>query len=114
MSSLEKKEKEITECQKGILTIKQHATDLQLFLSLKQIEEDVYNKDKFLQSLVEDEKQYSLSYNINTSIHKFISDIRSFGEVRVESKCCDKVLIKKKAKQAQMMVPIVQSRSIEK
>ncbi|CAG2231477.1 unnamed protein product [Mytilus edulis] len=90
MASLEKKEKEIGECQNSLLNIKKHATDLQMFLSIKQIEED-----------------------INTSIQNIISDIKSFGEVRIESNPCDIVLIKKKARQAQLMIPIVPTKSIE-
>ncbi|CAC5416833.1 unnamed protein product [Mytilus coruscus] len=115
LSSLEKKEKEIADCQRNIMNIKQHGTDLQIFLSMQQIEEDVHSKDKFLQSLVEGEnlKQQSLSYKKNTSLHNIMSDFVSFGEVHTEAKSCDIVLIKKKVKQAQMMVPTVQSRSIE-
>ncbi|CAG2199762.1 unnamed protein product [Mytilus edulis] len=111
MSSLEKKEKEIGECQNSLLNIKKHATDLQMFLSIKQIEEDVYSKE--LQALVEGKEQHTLSYQINTSIQNIISDIRSFGEVRIESNPCDIVLIKKKARQAQLMIPIVPTKSIE-
>ncbi|XP_052065729.1 uncharacterized protein LOC127705450 isoform X1 [Mytilus californianus] len=115
LSTLEKKEKEIAECQRNIMNMKQHATDLQVFLSMKQIEEDVYSKNKFLQLLEEGRsfKQTSLSYKINNSIQNIMSDIKCFGEVRIEAKSCDIVLIRKKAKQAQMMVPTVQSRSIE-
>ncbi|XP_071123422.1 uncharacterized protein [Mytilus edulis] len=112
LSSLEKKEKEIEEYQRNIVNIKQHATDLQVFLSMKKIEEDVNSKNKFLKSLVEGKNfnQISLSYEINTSIKKILSDIRSFGEVRIETKSGEIVLIRKKVKQAQTMVPTVQSR----
>ncbi|XP_071121526.1 uncharacterized protein [Mytilus edulis] len=113
MALLEKKEKEIGECQNSLLNIKKHATDLQMFLSIKQIEEDVYSKEKKLQALVEGKEQHTLSYQINTSIQNIISDIKSFGEVRIESNPCDIVLIKKKARQAQLMIPIVPTKSIE-
>ncbi|XP_052065914.1 uncharacterized protein LOC127705624 [Mytilus californianus] len=113
LSSLEKKEKEIADCQRNIMNIKKHATDLQMFLSMKQIEIDVYSNNTFLQSLVEGEGQHSLSYKINTSIQNIMADIISFGEVRIESKPFDIVLIKKKTKQAQMMVPTVQSSPFE-
>ncbi|XP_063437080.1 E3 ubiquitin-protein ligase TRIM39-like [Mytilus trossulus] len=115
LSSLEKKEKEIEECQKHINNIKQHATNIQMFLSVKQIEEDVSNKDKFLHSLLqgEDLKQHSLSYKLNGTIKTFMSDIKSFGEVHIEAKLCDIVLTRKKVKQAQMMVSTVHTRSIE-
>ncbi|CAG2231597.1 unnamed protein product [Mytilus edulis] len=113
LSSLEKKEKEIGEYQNSLLNIKKHATDLQMFLSMKQIEQVVYSKENILQSFEEGKKQHTLSYKINTSIQNIISDIRSFGEVCIKSKYCDIVLIEKKAKQAQIMVPMVQSRSFE-
>ncbi|XP_071121518.1 putative autophagy-related protein 11 [Mytilus edulis] len=115
LSSLDKNQKEIAECQTKIGNIKTHATDLQMLLSMRQIEKDVYSKEKFLQSLVEGEhlKMTFLSYKINTSIQNIMSNIISFGEVHMESKSCDILLIKKKEKQAQMMVPTAQSRSIE-
>ncbi|XP_052065982.1 uncharacterized protein LOC127705678 isoform X1 [Mytilus californianus] len=115
LSSLEKKEKEVEECQKNIINIKQHATNLQMFLSVKQIEEDVSSKDKFLHSLFEGEdlNQHFLEFEINGVFQKVMFDIKSFGEVHIEEKPADIVLSRKKAKEAQIIVPIVQSRSIE-
>ncbi|CAC5397268.1 unnamed protein product [Mytilus coruscus] len=114
LSLLDKKKqkKEIAECQRNIGNIKQHATDLQMFLSLKKIEENISSEEKFVQALVKD-VEHALSYKINTSIQNVMSNIISFGEVHIESKPRDIVLIKRKAKQAQMMVPTVQLRSIE-
>ncbi|CAG2253552.1 unnamed protein product [Mytilus edulis] len=112
---LEREEKEVEECQRNIINIKQHATDLQMFLSMKQIEEEVSSKDKFLRSLCQDGdlKQHSIVYEINETIQNIMSDINSFGEVNIEAKPCNIVLSTKKTKQAQIMVPIVQSRSVE-
>ncbi|CAG2218666.1 unnamed protein product [Mytilus edulis] len=42
-----------------------------------------------------------------------MSNIKSFGEVQIETKPCDIVLSRKKTTQAQIMVPNVQTRSIE-
>ncbi|XP_052065865.1 uncharacterized protein LOC127705577 [Mytilus californianus] len=115
LSTLEKTEKEILDNQRNIANIKQHATDLQLFLSIKQIEEDVCIKDEFLNSLVRGEglKLYGLKYKINTAIQNIISDIKSFGDVHIEAKQCEIVLSRKKTKQAQIIVPTVESSSIE-
>ncbi|XP_052065671.1 uncharacterized protein LOC127705403 [Mytilus californianus] len=55
----------------------------------------------------------SLSYKVNTSIQNIMSDIIRFGEVRMKYTSCDILLIQKKVKQAKMMVPTAQSRSIE-
>ncbi|CAC5397256.1 unnamed protein product [Mytilus coruscus] len=112
LSLLDKKKKEIAECQRNIGNIKQHATDLQMFLSMKKIEENISSEEKFVKALVQD-GDHALSYKINTSIQNVMSNIISFGEVHIESKPCDIVLIKRKAEQAQMMVPTVQLRSIE-
>lgn len=116
LASVEKTQKEIKECQSKIGNMKKHTTDLLMFLSMKQIEKDVDSKDKFLQALnVEGDnlKQNSLSYEIHNSIQNIISSTISFGEVRMETKSCNILMIKKKIKQAQMVVPTTQSKSIE-
>ncbi|CAC5389437.1 unnamed protein product [Mytilus coruscus] len=113
LSSLEKTEKEIADYQEKIANIKQHATDLQMFLSLRQIEEDVYSKDKFLQSIAEGSEHHLLFYTMNSSIQNIVSEIKSFGEVHIETKHMDIVLTKKKPKQAQMMASTIQLRPIE-
>ncbi|CAC5399242.1 unnamed protein product [Mytilus coruscus] len=94
LSKLEKKEKEISDKQRNIVNIKQHATDLQLFLSIKQIEEDVSSKDDILNSLVQDEnlKNHSLEYKLYTAIQNTISDINSFRDIHIEEKPCEIVL----------------------
>lgn len=96
LSSIEKQEKEIVECKRNIMNMKQHATNLQVFLSVKKMEEDGCRKNEFLQSLKEGNnfKQTSLSYDINTFIKNIISDIRSFGELHIEVKSCDIVIIR--------------------
>ncbi|CAC5399706.1 unnamed protein product [Mytilus coruscus] len=116
LSSLELQEKEIDKYQKNIATIKQHATDLQLFLSIKQIEKHVLSKDNILHSLIQGETLnfHALNYKINTAIQNVTFDIKSFGEIYLETVPCDIALSRKKTKQAQILVPTVQSRSIEK
>ncbi|XP_063397266.1 E3 ubiquitin-protein ligase TRIM45-like [Mytilus trossulus] len=115
LSSLEQREKEITEYQQNIASIKQHASDLQIFLSLKQIEEDINMNDKFLQSAVEGDElqQCHLEYRTNIDIQNIMSNIKSFGEVQIQTKPCSIVLSRKKTTQAQIMVPNFQSTSIE-
>ncbi|XP_063418813.1 uncharacterized protein LOC134701602 [Mytilus trossulus] len=115
ISSLEQKEKEVADCQRNIRNIKQHGTHLQMFLSMKPIQEDISSKEKFLHSLFqgEDLNQNSLEYKINGAIQNIMSNVTSFGEVYIEAKPCDLVLSRKNAKQAQIMVPTVQARSIE-
>ncbi|XP_071123372.1 uncharacterized protein [Mytilus edulis] len=113
LSSLEKNEKEIADYQENIPNIKKHATDLQMFLSLKKLEEDVYSKDQLLTSIAKGSEKNILSYKMDSFIQKIMSEIKSFGEVHVETKPMDIILTKKKAKQAQIIVQTIKSRSIE-
>ncbi|XP_071123368.1 uncharacterized protein [Mytilus edulis] len=110
-----KKRKEVAEYKRNIGNIKQHATDLQVFLSLKPIKDDVSSKATFLSSLLQggNWKQHSLAYKINGTIQSLMSDLKSFGEVCVETEPCNIVMNMTNIKQAQIMVPIVQSRSFE-
>lgn len=106
---------EIFEYQRKIGKIKQHATDLQTFLSMKQLENEVSCKNKFLQSLVDTDslKESELSYQAHTVIHKFVTDIKNFGDITIEKKPCEVILARRKDKQAQMLVPQVSKRSVQ-
>jgi hypothetical protein len=53
--SLDEKQKELTEYQTNIVSIKKYASDLQTFLAVRQIEKDVETKDMCLQYLVNSE-----------------------------------------------------------
>ncbi|XP_052065205.1 uncharacterized protein LOC127704999 [Mytilus californianus] len=115
LTLLDGKGAEISEYQKKIVKIKQHATDLQTFLSLKQLENKVSCENEFLQSLVDTDslKESVLSYNVHNFIHKFLTDIRKFGDITIEKKSCDVILTRRKDKQAQMLVPHVSNRSVK-
>jgi hypothetical protein len=89
-----------------IVSIKKYASDLQTCLAVRKIEKDVETKDMCLQSLVNSESlnQTKLSYKIDTGLKTVATSILQFGEVVVESKPCEFTFLRKKDKQAQMMV----------
>jgi len=82
--------------------MKKHASDLQTFIAVKQIEKDIETHGTCLQSLVNSDRlnQTTISYKIDTDL----TSIQKFGEVVVESKPCELTFVRKKDKQAQMMV----------
>ena len=106
MASLDKKEKELTEYQKTIVNIKQYASDLQTFLAMKQIENDIETHDTSLHALFSSDSlnQTKLSCQIDTTLKNIATNIDRFGEVVVESKPSELTFTRKKDKQAQMMV----------
>jgi DNA-binding beta-propeller fold protein YncE len=106
MVSLDKKEKELTEYQKTIVNIKQYASDLQTFLVMKQIENDVETLDTSIHDLINSDSlnQTKLSCQIDTTLKNIATNIDLFGEVVVESKPCELIFGRKQDKKAQMMV----------
>lgn len=113
--SLDGKATEISDYQRKIDKTKQHATDFQNFLFLRQLENEVSCKNQFLKTLVDTDslKEIDLSYHVLPVIHKFITDIEKFGDVMIEQKPFDVILARRKIKQAQMFAPHVSNRSVE-
>jgi DNA-binding beta-propeller fold protein YncE len=104
--SLDEKQKELTEYQTNIVNIKKYASDLQTCLAVKQIEKDVETQDKMIRAMINSDRlnQTKLSYKIDSGLRNITTNIQTFGEVVVESKPCEMYLVRKKDKQAQMMV----------
>jgi len=106
LASLDEKQKKLSEYQANIVNIKRYASDLQTFIAVKEIEKDVETHDTCLQSLVNSDSlnQTKLTYKIDTDLKNITTSIEKFAEVVVESKPCEMVFIRRKDKQAQMMV----------
>jgi hypothetical protein len=81
-------------------------SDLQTFIAVKQIEKQVDTQDTCLQSLVNSDSlnQTKLTYKIDTGLKNITTSIQKFAEVVVESKPCEMVVVRRKDKEAQMMV----------
>ena len=106
MVSLDEKQKELTEYQTNIVNIKKYASDLQTYLTVKQIEKEEETHDTCLQSMLNSDRlnQAKLSYKIDTGLKTITTSIDKFGEVDVESKPCDLTFVRRNFKQAQVMV----------
>ena len=114
VATLAENEKEILECQDNLQNIKTHATDLQTFLGLKQIEHEITKNERFVQSLIDNQKmsKTTLHCKINQTLQTLTTDVHCFGEVTTSITPCDITLVRRKDKQAQMMVAGVPARSI--
>jgi hypothetical protein len=104
--TLDEKQKELTKHQTNIANIKMYASDLQTFLAVKQIEKDVETQDTCLQAIANSDSldQTKLSYKIDSGLKTITTSIKTFGEVVIESKPCELIFVRKKDKQAQMML----------
>lgn len=115
LNSLEEKQQEISILQGSISDIKQHASDLQTFLSMKRIDTEVFDRNEYLNTVSNNKSfnQIVLSLNINTEIQNLNSDIPNFVKITVESKPSNIELTTNKQKQAQMKMTKVPSSSFE-
>ena len=104
--SLDEKQKELTEYQTNLVNIKKYASDLQTFLAVKQIEKEVETHNTCLQSLAKGHSlnQTKLSCKIDNGLKTITTSIQKFGEVVIKSKPCEMIIVRKKDKQAQMIV----------
>ncbi|XP_071122196.1 E3 ubiquitin-protein ligase TRIM22-like [Mytilus edulis] len=106
--SLKGKEKEIGELLTNVQHIKTCASDLQVFLSMKQIEKTVVPCEQYIQSLFKDRtlEQTIISCSINNKIKKISTRIQSFGKINISKKECNISLVNEREKQAQIMVDV--------
>ncbi|CAG2186029.1 unnamed protein product [Mytilus edulis] len=113
--SLKENDREITEIRTKIENIKQHATDLQTFIAMKELEKRISSKDQFLQSMINSGnfKDSDLTYNPNSTMQDLVNRIKNFGDVKIEEKPCNLVLTRRKNKQAQILLPHILSRSVD-
>jgi ferritin len=114
VATLAENEKEILECQDNLQNIKTHATDLQTFLGLQHIEHEIIKNERFVQSLIDHQKvaKTTLHCKINQTLQTLTTDVHCFGEVTTSITPCDITLVRRKDKQAQMIVAGVPARSI--
>ncbi|CAC5375060.1 unnamed protein product [Mytilus coruscus] len=106
--SLKEKEKEIDELLTNFHHIKICASELQAFLSMKQIEKTVVPCEQYIQSLFKDRtlEQTTISCSINNKIKKISTRIQSFGKINISKKECDISLVNERERQAQIMVDV--------
>ncbi|CAC5357684.1 unnamed protein product [Mytilus coruscus] len=108
LSTLRTKEQEIGKYQALFANIKQYASDLQAFTSMKHIEKDIAIAEKFIQSLTKSDttNQVNISCQINKSLQETTANVQNFGEISVSSDPCDLSIQKRKDKQAQITVAL--------
>jgi len=104
--SLDEKQTKLIENQTNIVNIKKYTSDLQTFIAIKQIEKNVKTQDTCLQSIVNSDSlsQTKLSYKMDSGLKAITTSIQKFGEVLVESMPVALTVVRRKDKQARIMV----------
>ncbi|XP_076088225.1 uncharacterized protein LOC143058638 [Mytilus galloprovincialis] len=106
LSEVEEKKNLIIENQTNLQSIKQHASDLQTFLVMRNIEVKVFENEQYLQSLVETNKlgPVDLTCNVNPGVLSIFDSLKTFGAIEIDMKSSSIRLIREKDKQAQLQV----------
>ncbi|CAC5418665.1 unnamed protein product [Mytilus coruscus] len=95
----------VEELQRNISTIKQYASDLQIFLGSKTIETEVQKQEKAMQSIFDDRSvdEVFLKCHIENSISDILSSVSTFGTISIELGHTRVVMKTEKDKQAQIV-----------
>ncbi|XP_071121275.1 uncharacterized protein [Mytilus edulis] len=111
MKALDEHERKVVKHQENIANIKQHASELQTFLSLKQLEGNVDENCQFIDSLTESNvlNRVEIKFNINTSLTDIANGVLEFGKVYIDKSSTSLNIVRKKQQQAQLIVPKVSS-----
>ncbi|XP_063396963.1 uncharacterized protein LOC134681318 [Mytilus trossulus] len=115
ISSIQEKEREITECQTNLDNIKQHASDLQTFLAMKHIQQDVTNNESFLEALLKEDKlnHVIISFEKENTFESLLTALNKMGTIILDSSTSDITLTSRKNKQVQIMVPMTPVATID-
>ncbi|XP_071121824.1 uncharacterized protein [Mytilus edulis] len=115
VKTLEEKENHLTKYQNSIANIKQHASDLQTFMSIRQIEQDLSKNNEFIQSCVNGDAVNTriITCSIDKSIETITRSVQRFGEIAVVVRPTKAALRDRKKTQAQMIIPQLPTKSID-
>ncbi|XP_063402598.1 uncharacterized protein LOC134686776 [Mytilus trossulus] len=115
LTTLTKKEQEMSKYQTNFAHIKQYGSELQTFLSMKQLEKDIAVEEEFIQSLTKDSitNQVNISFRINKSLLEITTSLQRFGDIIVSSDNCNVLIKKRKDRKAQIMVVPLPTRHID-
>lgn len=108
LTALKQKGNEITKLQANISNIKQHASELQTFVALKQIEKDIAVEEQFIQTIIKTDtmNQVDISFQISKSLQQITASVVQFGDINVSCDPCNLSIQKRKNRQAQIMVAL--------
>ncbi|CAG2208007.1 unnamed protein product [Mytilus edulis] len=115
ISSIEEKERKVTESQTILDKVKQHASDLQTFLAMKHIQRDVTINEQFLESLIKQEKinNASISWKNENAVEILSNQIKKIGTIILDTRPGDTILTSSKNQQAQKVLPTTPVPSID-
>ncbi|XP_076108458.1 uncharacterized protein LOC143076524 [Mytilus galloprovincialis] len=115
ISSIEEKERKVTESQTILDKVKQHASDLQTFLAMKHIQGDVTINEQFLESLIKEEKinNTSISWKNENAMEILSNQIKKIGTIILDTRPGDTILTSRKNQQAQIVLPTTPVPSID-
>ncbi|XP_063431736.1 uncharacterized protein LOC134714426, partial [Mytilus trossulus] len=115
LNGLKEKRERIVVLQSNISDLKNHASNLQIFIGSKQLEEKIESEETYVQSLSEDErlKKISLKYTRNERIENIFKSICSFGSISIESSSPAIEIKFEKIKQAQITSASIIPKSVD-
>ena len=95
---------ELKQQRRTLVHIKEHASDIQIFLATRQINAITEEKLKILRETIKTARDYDIEITINPAIEALMKDVTKFGNVTVTEKATSIKWNDPKVGQAQMKV----------
>ncbi|XP_063399481.1 uncharacterized protein LOC134684130 [Mytilus trossulus] len=112
VSSINDQYTEIIQYNVEIENINKYASDLQAFLGMREIQKNINTSEHCIQSMVQKKnlERVGLDFDIDTKLREFLTNVRKFGSILVDSCQTDNIeLVRKKDRQAQILATEEQS-----
>lgn len=106
VSSIKEKETVIHHCQVNFQSIKKYASDLQIFLAMREIELKVDENEKYLHCLSQSKsfEQLDIVCKNDTGVQSIFKSLKLFGIIEIKTRTKTIDFIRAKDKQAQFQV----------
>ncbi|CAC5374948.1 unnamed protein product [Mytilus coruscus] len=105
---VDKRAKQIRKLQKEFSNMTKYATELQIYVGLKEIEKITSQEGNYIEDLKcgSDLNERNLHMTTSLALSSFLHDVKSFGEITVDTRPCNVQANVGRKDQAQYLVPV--------
>ncbi|XP_052085863.1 uncharacterized protein LOC127723333 isoform X4 [Mytilus californianus] len=108
LHDVEKRAKQIRRLQDDFLNMTKYATELQIYVGLREIEKITSQEGNYLENLMREGSfnENNLHVAFSPALESFLNDVKSLGEISIEIRPCNIKAEAGRKYQAQQVIPI--------
>ncbi|CAC5417758.1 unnamed protein product [Mytilus coruscus] len=109
LQQMEERASQINQMLSQFTKMTQHATELQMYIGLREIEKTTSQTAKYIEDLERGDNftEKNLEVNISSALQSFIQDVKSFGDININTSYPNLQIKAGRKDQAQYLVPYI-------